>query len=344
MEDCYQTCTCAGCKAIISQYGSVSATVIIFLNDVAVKVNSWMARNPQYARDLQYMFFAYNEFQRPPTTFPAISDGVKIVPFVALSHMDHDKAINDTTTRDTTALGTISNNTLYGWLKTWGDFAKANDSKAWAWSYGAFMHDYFVFFDSYTFYGQFFKALKEFGYEMSIVQQHSGQRGTDTAFFAMNVYLTNALAWDSSLDINTLIDNYMSAMYMDAADEMKTLFTKWKSIYASKLSNLASSNTNPASKLAKSDIDALSDILDAAYEAIAHYEASNPALYAKLKAHIDMEWLAPAKLAVTGSFAWRYKLSGTYNEIASKFETLCDQFGIVALSEFDTIDATIAGL
>ena len=344
MEDCYQTCTCAGCNAIISQYGAISATVIIFLNDVAVKVNNWMASNPQYARDLQYMFFAYNEFQRPPTTFPAISDGVKIVPFVALSHIDYDKAINDTTTRNTTALGTISNNMLYGWLKTWGDFAKENGSKAWAWSYGAFIHDYFVFVDSYTFYGQFFKALNEYGYEMAIVQQHSAQRGADTAFFAMNLYLTNALAWDSSLDINTLIDNYMEAMYMDAADEMKSLFAKWKSIYASRLSNVESANGKPASKLNKSDVDALFDILDSAYEAIAHYETTNPALYAKLKAHIDMEWLAPAKLAVTGSFAWRYKLSGDYNTIASKFETLCDQFGIVALGERATIDSTIEGL
>ena len=179
---------------------------------------------------------------------------------------------------------------------------------------------------------------------MSIVQQHSAQRGADTAFFAMNVYLTNALAWDSSLDINTLIDNYMEAMYLDAADEMKSLFNKWKELYASKLSNLESSNSNPASKLSKSDVDALLDILDTAYEAIAHYETSNPALYAKLKTHIDMEWLAPAKLAVTGSFAWRYKLSGKYDDIASKFETLCDQFGIVALSEFNKIDATIEGL
>ena len=344
MEDCYQTCTCDGCNAVVSQYGALSATVIIFLNDVAVKVNAWMASNPQYARDLQYMFFAYNEFQKPPTTYPTISDGVKIVPFVALSHMDHGKAINDTTTRDTTALGTISNNTLYGWMKTWGEFAKANDSKAWAWSYGAFMHDYFVFFDSYTFYNQFFKALTEYGYEMSIVQQHSGQRGADTAFFAMNIYLNNALAWDSSQDINTLIDNYMSAMYADAADEMKTLFEKWKSIYASKLTGLVGSYANPASKLSKSDVDALFSILDTAYAAIAHYETTDPAKYAKLKAHIDMEWLAPAKLAVTGSFAWRYKLAGKYDSIAAQFETLCKQFGIVALSEFDTIDATIEGL
>ena len=344
IEDCYQMCTCDGCTAVVNQYGAISATIIIFLNDVAVKVNAWMESNPQYARDLQYMFFAYHEVLRAPTTFPTISEGVKIAPFVAISNMDHDKAIDDTTTRDTTALGTISNNTVYGWMKSWGEFGLANGGKPWAWSYGSFMHDYFVFFDSYEFYKSYFAALTAVGYEMAIIQQHSAQRGTDTAFFAMNAYLNTKLAWDSSLDIDTLISNYMAAMYEDAADEMMSLYTKWQSIYANKLSSVVASNSNPASNLSKSDVDALFDILDTAYEAIAHYETSDPTKYAKLKAHIDMEWLAPAKLAVTGSFAWRYKLTGEYDDIATKFETLCNQFGIVALGEQETIDATIEGL
>ena len=162
----------------------------------------------------------------------------------------------------------------------------------------------------------------------------------------MNAYLNSKLAWDSSIDINTLIDEYLSAMYLDAADEMKTLFNKWRELYASKLSGLAGSYSDLASKLSKENVDELLDILDDAYAAIAHYETSNPELYAKLKAHIDMEWLAPAKIALTGSNAWLYKLSGKYNDMASKFETLCNQFGLVAEGEGDgeTIDAIIKGL
>ena len=344
IEDCYQMCTCDGCTAVVNKYGAISATIIIFLNDVAVKVNAWMESNPAYARDLQYMFFAYHETLKAPTIFPTISEGVKMAPFVAISNMDHDKPLTDTTTRDTTALGTISNNTIFGWVKSWGQFGIATGGKPWAWSYGSFFHDYFLFYDSYNFYKTYFAELTAAGYEMAIIQQHSAQRGTDTAFFAMNAYLNTKLAWDSALNIDTLISNYMSAMYEDAADEMMSLYKKWQSIYASKLSGLVSSTSKPASKLSKSDIDALFDILDTAYAAIAHYETSDPAKYAKLKAHIDMEWLSPAKLAVTGSYAWRYKLSGDYNAIATQFETLCNQFGIVALGEQATIDNTLNNL
>lgn len=56
MEDNYNTCDCTACRAVKERYGSLSATVILFLDDVADLVEAWMKQNPEYARDLQYMF------------------------------------------------------------------------------------------------------------------------------------------------------------------------------------------------------------------------------------------------------------------------------------------------
>jgi hypothetical protein len=228
-------------------------------------------------------------------------------------------------------------------MKSWADFAKANGGAAWAWMYGSFYRDYFCFFDSYTFFGEMYAKLVEYGYEFVNTQQHSSQRGTDTAFSNLNVYVTSKLAWDSSLNVNTLINNYMTAMYGDAATAMTKLFNQWKSLYASELKSLSWGDENPAAELSKAQVDGLFDILDEAYATIAHYESTNPELYAKLKSHIDIEWLAPAKIACV-ELKWIYKLSGEYSAISTKFKTLCQEFGITHLNEFTTIDSTLSGL
>ena len=346
IQDNYNTCTCSACTAIINQYGSVSATIILFLDDVADAVEAWMAENPTYARDLQYMFFAYQETLKTPTTWPTVNN--KIAPFVAMSEMNHAKVVTDTTTNtlnsglsDTDSINT--NAKVLTQLQNWGAWATQNGGGAWAWTYGNFFRDYFCFYDSYDFYQGIMAKLTEYGYDLVYIQQQSKQSGAQSAFISMNIYVATQLAWDSTLDMDTLISNYMTAMYADAADEMLAIFNQSRTLFDDKsMGDLSLGYETPGKKLTYSQIDDLLTMYDEAYAAIAHYEETNLELYTKLKQHIDMEWLSPAKIALveykkyfSGSYFW-ISLDHNYDDIAAKFKTVVAELGITAGAELGT--------
>ena len=346
IQDNYNTCTCSACTAIINQYGSVSATIILFLDDVADAVEAWMTENSTYARDLQYMFFAYQETLKAPTTWPTVNN--KIAPFVAMSEMNHAKAVTDETTNslnselsDTASINT--NAKVLTQLQKWGEWATQNGGGAWAWTYGNFFRDYFCFYDSYDFYQGIMAKLADYGYDLVYIQQQSKQSGAQSAFISMNIYVATELAWDSTLDINTLISNYMTAMYADAADEMMAIFNQSRTLFDNKsMGSLSLGYETPGKKLTYSQIDSLLTMYDEAYAAIAHYEESNPALYTKLRQHIDMEWLSPAKIALVeykkyfnGSYFW-VNLDHDYSDIAARFKSVVAELGITAGAELGT--------
>ena len=352
LQDNYLMCTCDACNAVVSEYGSLSATVIIFLNDVAELVDAWMENNSAYARDLQYMFFAYQQALATPTKMPDVT--TKIAPFVAASEMNFSKAANDTTANSQSAGGfTYSNAQVLAFMKTWGEFAKDNGGAAWSWLYGNFFRDYFCFYDWTDFYSTIFPYLSEYGYEFVYVQQQSDQNGAYSAFMGLNAYVSAKLMWDPTLDMDTLVSEYMTAMYADAADEMMAIFTRWQEIFADKsMGNLTLGNETPGKKLTAKLVDELLTLFDAAYAAIADYETSNPELYAKVKKHIDMEWLSPAKLAIvdfksTFNSTWQVmiqSLTHKYADVAPLFETIVSELGITHAGEEETINTIIDSL
>lgn len=342
MEDNYYTCTCQACTSAIANYGSISATAIKFLDDVATQVESWteQSENSAYKRDLQYMFFAYNTFLKAPTVMPTVKN--KIIPFVALSEMNYAVAANDTTERET-KIGTISNADILNWMKLWGEFARGNGGAAWAWSYGNFYRDYFSFYNSYDFYKDYFKYLEEYGYGLSYVQQQSKQRNAYTAFYSLNQYVTSKLATDSSLDMDTLIDDYMNATYKAAAPSMKEYFNNWQTIFNQKMSAYSLGYDGKiGANFTYNDISRdLLDVLDKAYAAIEEYKTSDAELYATIKRRIDVEWLCPAKIALTGYESMRASQPTRFSAIRTKFLEIVEETGISAASEFKDIQTLI---
>jgi hypothetical protein len=343
IQDNYNTCTCSACNAIINQYGSVAATIIIFLDDVADAVEAWMGANPAYARDLQYMFFAYQETLKAPTIWPTVNN--KLAPFVAMSEMNHAKAATDTTTNtladelsDRASVNT--NAKVLVQLEKWGAWAAENGGGAWAWTYGNFFRDYFCFYDSYDFYQGIMAKLTDYGYDLVYIQQQSKQSGAQSAFISMNIYVATQLAWDSTLDMDTLISNYMTAMYADAADEMLLIFNQSRALFDSRsMASLSLGYETPGKKLTYSQIDNLLSMFDEAYAAIAHYAETDFELYTKLKQHIDMEWLTPAKIAIVeyksyfnDSYFW-VKVDHDYDDIATRFKSVVAELGITSGAE-----------
>ena len=71
MQDNSDSCNCESCMAIVEKYGAISASFILFLNDLNKMVRDWFAteEGQPYARDLRLVFFAYAGYETPPTTY-----------------------------------------------------------------------------------------------------------------------------------------------------------------------------------------------------------------------------------------------------------------------------------
>ncbi len=331
--DNWQSCECEACKAFASSHnGAESAAVYKFVQDMARKVVDWMnlPENAEYKRDdLQFTFFAYQWTLKPPFEIKdgkiIIADDIvpdsdlKIKPFNAFSSFDFGIRMDDPTNLEQIEYAT-----------QWAQYV----SDGWSWTYGCFFNDYFCFYDPYTFYEDYYKWLYEQKYQFTFAQFHSRQRGADTGFYTLANYLTCKLTWNSSLNTAELIDDYFDAMYSDAADAMKDVFYECRIWFAEAHEKEGwgwSSNqlqpTNNANLISLGFINTLFEKLDKAYAAIEKY-GKDEATYSKLKEHIDIEWLFPAKCAI-GLYSDKYDVS----EIKPKFKSLCNSLGITKVAE-----------
>lgn len=331
--DNWQSCECEACKKFAAEHnGAESAAVYKFVQDMARKVVDWMnlPENEEYKRDdLQFTFFAYQWTLKPPFE---IKNGkveiakdivpdpdLKIKPFNAFSSFDFGIRMDDPTNLEQIEYAT-----------QWAQYV----SDGWSWTYGCFFNDYFCFYDPYTFYEDYYKWLYEQKYQFSFAQFHSRQRGADAGFYTLANYLTCKLTWNSSLSTADLIDDYFNAMYSDAADAMKDVFNECRLWFAESHEKEGwgwSSNqlqpTNNSSLISLGFINTLFEKLDKAYAAIEKYRMDEET-YSKLKEHIDIEWLFPAKCAI-GLYSSKYDVSA----IKPKFKSLCNSLGITKVAE-----------
>lgn len=350
IEDNYDFCECDACLATQQKYeGAISASIIIFLNSVGTKVNAWMAlpENEPYKREnLQYMFFAYYSTLKPPYKwseeegkFIAADDkvmpveGVNIIPFCAFSGFSYGDPLDS-----------VSNATLYEWAQIWGKFFPGS----WSWDYGCFFRDYFCFFDSYNFFADYYAFLYELGFEFTLVQHHSSQRGSEAAFFSLSTYVTSKLSWNSALNMNDLINAYMVGVYKDAAPYMMQLFNEcrmwFNKTFEEESWGASIGGNNPTGTLKYWDIGFVTKtfgILDEAYEAIEVYKRDEKT-YNLLKRYIDLEWLFPAKVAIN-NFESEFTAS-EFKEIKTKFKRVCNEHQMIALNEFDSLDSFLSTL
>ena len=339
--DNWQSCECEACKAFAAAHNNAeSAAVYKFVQDMARKVVDWMnlPENEEYKRDdLQFTFFAYQWTLKPPFEIKdgevIIADDIvpdadlKIKPFNAFSSFDFGIRMDSPTNAEQIEYAT-----------QWAQYV----SDGWSWTYGCFFNDYFCFYDPYTFYDDYYKWLYEQKYQYTFAQFHSRQRGADTGFYTLANYITCKLTWNSSLSTADLIEDYFNAMYSDAADAMMEMFYECRIWFAEAHEKEGwgwSSNqlqpTTKTSLISLGFVNTLFNKLDKAYAAIEKY-SKDEATYVKLKEHIDIEWLFPAKCAI-GLYSSQYDVS----EIKPKFKSLCNSLGITKVAENVGIESFI---
>ncbi len=348
-QDNFSNCTCDACSADLRKYGTYSASLIKFMNRLSVKVRAWMAlpENEPYAREeFSLAFFAYHNFELAPATYNEstgkfdaadelyFEDGVAVylAPSRTFDFMSPIYADVNTDAR----------RNLEAWTALGG--------KLLLWTYSTNFWHYFYPLDSFSFYNQ--DAFEYFAANNTILifnQSQGNQGGASTAWHMLKTYLDYKLEWDSSLDAATLTENYMRAMYGDAAEVMTELFTamRMQAMYVdSKFEGFVlptvTSQVDRKEYWPYLTVKQWLEKCDAAYEIAEKYRDTDTKRYEKIKRHIDLEWLSPAYMALT--LHADVIAPNELNEIKTSFKEIVAHFGITRLNENGTINGFISSL
>ena len=290
-------CTCDECKRISSYYADSQAAVqVLFMNELAERVDAELAANtdePWYREDFKLLFFAYNHNYQPPARYDAVSK--KYVPVDDKVRV-HDRVIAwfCRNANGQSVFDEEMNSTLKTTLEGWAACAE----NIYYWSYGTNFRNYMYPLESWQYatpemYGYFCNQSDEFWFTQ--FQDHNNS--SNTAWHNLKVYLDSKLAWDTSLNVEELIQKWMNAMYKDAAPTMYRLFLSIRSYGRHVLIGKYELETNgdgaPELGLAEywpiGTLEGWISQIDRAKEEVERFKVLDPELYDRICKHIEVE-------------------------------------------------------
>ena len=221
-EDGSPLCKCEKCQAARDQYnGSNSALMILFTNDVVRKVNEWAAKEIPNRR-LKFCTFAYTSTEMPPveydsgtgTYYPIHRDeklklennlGVMVAPIgadISRPYLENPSA----------------KPTFEGWTSL--------THNLYVWAYSAPFSNYLVPFDGFGAFKQNYEDYVKMGVEYVFEQGFIS--GYVPNFHELRGYLNSKLMWDTSLDTDTLVRNFMRNYYGSGWENIYEFYTLWR--------------------------------------------------------------------------------------------------------------------
>ncbi len=292
-------CRCWKCRELSEYYNnSQGAVQVLFMNDLAAKVDEWMEYGKSigadwYREDFHLLFFAYNHNFIAPAKYNAktkqyepIDEKVKVSDRLIAwfcREADGQKAFDSDENEDCL-------NQLDGWS------ACANN--IYYWDYRTNFKNYIFPIDSFQWatpemYAYFCNKSDRYWF----TQLQDGNTGPNTAWHNLKAYLEAKLAWDTSLDMDELINNWFKAMFKDAAPAMLKVFYSVRAYQQYLLAgNLelglqadGSVSIDRPEYWPIGVVQGWLDGMDAAKEDVARYAVTNPELYDKVCGHIETE-------------------------------------------------------
>lgn len=234
MTDKQTWCTCEKCLSESEKYGTDAAVCVKFLNKLSEKMEAYVTElnknDPDFVYDIDLLFFAYFSTTAAPVKYDAATDtytpidesvicGPHVAPWYAPIYMDYTQSITDSSN-----ISYYQN--MYGW--------SAICETMYLWVYETNFSALVLPYDSFNGMPDLFKALADVNASYLFNQSQWTQQKGAWSWHILKSYLTSKLAWDSSLNMNELIDRYFDAMYGPASATMKEWFNSCR-VYTQKL-------------------------------------------------------------------------------------------------------------
>lgn len=340
MEDNHDYCNCSACTAMTEQYGALSSTIILFLNDLNSMVREWFEteEGKPYARDLRIVFFAYNSYEAAPASYNESTgkyepiNGIKmddgVYCMLAPIQMDYYVPITDP-----------ANQEYYKNLKAWGDFANGN---LYLWYYSTNFWNYLAPYDCFDSFAENYRVAAEYNTFYLFDQRQTDESGAITGWSTLKDYICSKLAWDVNENPEELTDKFFEGYFGPAAPEMRVIFDQLRLLTEyNKEHNEMGGNATIYLSLTDEKFwpkDVLQQWMvqyDLAVEKIAPLKESNPALYESYLEHIQKEKISTLYLLVE---CYSYNTSVTLiDAYKAEFKELADKLGVTKYHESSDI-------
>lgn len=340
MEDNNDTCTCKACTAAKLKYGAISSTIILFLNDLNKKVNTWFdtKEGQEYKRDLKILFFAYLGYEEPPATYNEetgkyeanagikLDDGVYC--YLCPINMDYYRSIKDK-----------ANEEFYNNMKAWSDIT---DGNLYLWYYSTNYNYYLAPYDNFDSMLVNYKFAVDCGAKYLFDLRQHNETGAVTGWSNLKSYLYYKLAWDVNADMSTLMNQFFDGYFGPASEKMRQFFDEFRTLTKFNLDN----NEVGGKRTLYYEIvqetfwpkDILQKWIDTCNEAEKSIEKLKDTDYEKYQMYLDH--INTEKLSVLYLFVECYSYNTSedvINEYKAEFKKIADSFNLTQAAENTTI-------
>lgn len=336
-EDAPVCCDCEACTEVIAKDGSVSATIIRFMNDLDDKfqaaLTEYAEKTGTERRTMQIAFFAYHTSYNPPTTpvseDPTLKCSPNITVFIAPIYAKYVYSFYD------------EENRVYAeTIKAWSEYT----DNIMAWVYETNYHHYMFPYNTYSAMMDTYRFFKQQG---ANIIYNEGQRWSEnvTCFGKLKEYLDAKAQFDVTASYEECKDKFFKNYYGAAADIMEEYYNQlrqWE-MYLESVRDYGLGGgiyeeigltTNPHF-WPREMLEGWLAMMDRAYKAVGYLELEDPALYSKLVKHIKIESLFPRYALCT-----LHESSYTASELLKlrkEFKADGDELGLVEHKEHDYI-------
>jgi hypothetical protein len=345
IQDTTTACDCTTCTAERAKYGTDSAAVIQFCNEISDRLEAHfteLAKATQSEkREFNILFFAYNKYTAAPVKkvngkYEPIDEsvvcrehvGVFIAPITAAYNASFYDDVNTSTAE---------------MIKGWG----ALSTKLYMWLYETNYSHYLFPLNSYDTMIETYRFCKENNANFMYTEGQWNQ-GNVTCFGKLKEYFNSKAMWDVNSDYNEICDDFFANYFREAAEPMRAYFDelqahlkKLEREYPADINGNIYNNIAQTRFWPKRTLDHWLEYLDEAYAAIGGYKSSDPELYETLAKHIKLEsiFLRYALISLhSGSYS-----ESTLDEMRRSFRDDCSDLSITMLNETSSLSNVFSG-
>ncbi len=284
-------CGCDACKKDREMYGSPAGSYIKMANRLAKMLEEWIEEEG-IGRRVNLVIYAYLITFAAPTY---VDDDIMLADNIALYYAPIEATFVYDLEDD---LNKYYYDNMVNWSKVMGDGGLL------FWAYNAvYCNDYLVPYYGFDAYQPNIEILKRFNVKLLYSQNDFENLVVPDWGFLMN-FLQAELMWDSSQDVERLIDDYFTVYFREAATPMRKYFTNYCNWYnyAAKKNDFTGAGTTAGKNTMNADFFPFAQLqswlgcIDDAYKAVEKYRESDEDLYEKLRDRICLESITPRYL------------------------------------------------
>lgn len=353
MEDTPSLCSCDACNEYRIKYGTISASVINFMNDVDDIVQAYID-DVYPGKVMNLLFFAYHETEPAPVTKDASGAYVPVTSYVDENgeRVEIEPMVcNENVCPLLAPIGAKYTHTFYEDINSaeaenviaW----QAVSSKLYMWLYstnfGYYMYPYNTWDSTQATYQYMVENKAAYIYNQGQYNQ-SGQ----TAFTKLKTYLDSKLMFDCNADYNAILDKFFKYYFLDASEIMRGVFDEiqvWmrnlEATYRTELNGYIRESIAQAKCWPQQMLEGWWTDMQNGLKAVEKYKKTDPELYVMLKNHITMESLFP-RYALCTLYANTYS-PDVRLAMRSALKTDCEELKLTRHEEHNTISGVFAG-